>query len=84
MGMPSAAPTTRLADPGRRTRSLGCCWIAHDVIDQANAAAVEAWVDDDALEVATQLLCVPEASNTEMFLMCSPPNKDPRSVQLAP
>ncbi len=48
----------------------------HDVIDRANAAAVSAWVDDQALEVATQLLAVPEASVTEMMLMCSPPEKD--------
>jgi hypothetical protein len=49
---------------------------AYDLIDRSNAAAVEAWVDDDALEVATQLLAIPEASVTELMLMCSPPAKD--------
>jgi hypothetical protein len=46
------------------------------LIDRRTAVAVEEWVDERLLEVATRLLAVPDASVTEMFLMCSPPLKD--------
>ncbi len=46
------------------------------LIDRRTALAVEDWVDGRMLEVASQLLTAPEASVTEMFMMCSPPHRD--------
>jgi hypothetical protein len=46
------------------------------LIDESNAEAAEFWIDDSLLEVANRLLAVPEASVTELMVMCSPTQRD--------
>jgi hypothetical protein len=46
------------------------------LLDAATAEAAEFWIDDSLLEVANRLLAVPEASVTELTVMCSPSSRD--------
>ena len=42
------------------------------LIDEATANAVEIWLHENTLGVSRQLLCLPEAAVTSMWMMCSP------------
>jgi len=45
---------------------------AKNLIDETTANTVEIWLHENTLGVSRQLLCLPDASVTDMWLMCSP------------